>query len=552
MNKILEYKNLIGKLLKLVDPLKIQMLFAILFGSLGHIFASLLPSLGIYYLANIILKKQVNFNLVIISLLVLAILRALLKYSEQLLNHYIAFKTLAVIRDKVFKKLRAIGPQKIQGKDKGKLISILTSDIELLEVFYAHTISPVSIAFIHTLVFFIILWKFSPIYSLILLTFHIILALIIPIITEKLAGTIGKKQRENYSVLNSLILESFKGIKEIVNFLQFENRYQEIKIAGRKLRRTEKILNEKSAFNFILSGSIIIFGNLIFILTSYSLYRDAKVDFIGFVFPIAIFISSFGPTSALSNLANNLILTLACGNRVINLLEEEPQIEYIKNGENLIYEELSLKDVNFSYDSNKLIENFNLKAEKNQIIGLEGKSGCGKSTIMKLIMRFYPINKGTISINNININKINTKNLRDNISYLSQDVHLFKATIRDNLKIAKKDATDDELISACKKANIYDFIESLENGFDTEILKDKFEISTGQAQRLGLARIFLRNSNLYILDEPTANIDALNEGIILKSLYDQRKDKTIIISSHRGSSLRITDTIIELKRQTQS
>lgn len=552
MKKLIEYKNLIGKLLSLVDTLKLQMFFAIFFGASGHIFATLLPSIGLLYLSKLLLNQNINIKLIIGILFTLAILRAIFKYLEQLLNHYIAFKILAILRDKIFKKLRSLGPAKMNGKNKGELISIITSDIELLEVFYAHTISPVCIALVHTLFFFIILWNFNQIYSWLLLVFHLILALIIPIITEKSAGELGRKQRKNLSTLNSLILESFKGIKEIINFSYFEDRYREIEFEANKLNRSTKTLTEKSSNNFSLTSFTIIFADLIFTMVAFKLYNNSILDLGGLLFPLGVLISSFGPTSALSSLANNLVLTFACGKRVIELLEEDPITPINYNGEEIDYENICLEEVNFSYDDTKLINGFNFKGALNEIIGLKGKSGCGKSTIIKLMMRFYDAKSGKICLNEKDIKDLNTINLRENISYLSQETHLFRGTITDNLKIAKKDATEEDLIRACKKANIYDFIMTLESGFDTEIVKENNEISTGQAQRLALARIFLRESNLYLLDEPTANIDALNEGIILKSLYNERKDKTIIISSHRDSSLRICDRIVKVERGMES
>lgn len=552
MNKIKQYINLIKKLLRLVKNLKIQMICAVFFGAMGHIFATLIPGLGGYSLAKLILDKDINLKTIVGIIFILAILRAVFKYIEQLFNHYVAFKTLAIIRDKVFKKLRELGPAKMEEKNKGKLISIITADIELLEVFYAHTISPICIAIIHTLVFLIILYSFSPLYALVLLISHLILAIIVPIVTEKSARDIGAVQREDLSALNSKILEAFKGLKEIINFNYEKTLLKEINNLTRKLNKSTKILSKKSGENFALSSAIIIIANLIFVIVGANLYIKNKVDILGLIFPLTIFISSFGPTSALSNLANNLILTFACAKRVLGLLDEEAEVEENIMGKEIIYNNLELNKVDFSYDNTSLIENFNLKANLNQVIGLSGKSGCGKSTVIKLIMRFYDPNKGKIYLNNENLKTIKTSNLRENISYTSQETHLFKGTIRDNLKIAKEDATEEELIIATKKANIYEFIASLEKGFDTEIVKENKLLSTGQIQRLALARMFLRKSKLYILDEPTANIDALNEGIILKSLYKEKEDKTIIISSHRKSSLRICNNIVKMNREIES
>ncbi|MDY2986518.1 MAG: ABC transporter ATP-binding protein [Peptoniphilus sp.] len=552
MNKIKQYKNLIGKLLQLVKDLKFQMICAVFFGAIGHIFATLIPGLGGYSLAKLILDKDVNLKTIIGIIFILAILRAVFKYIEQLFNHYVAFKTLAIIRDKIFKKLRELGPAKMEEKNKGKLISIITADIELLEVFYAHTISPICIAIIHTLVFLIILYSFSPLYALVLLISHLILAIIVPIVTEKSARDIGAVQREDLSALNSKILEAFKGLKEIINFNYEKTLLKEINNLTRKLNKSAKTLSKKSGENFALSSAIIIIANLIFVIVGANLYIKNKVDILGLIFPLTIFISSFGPTSALSNLANNLILTFACAKRVLGLLDEKAEVEENIMGEEIIYNDLEFNKVVFSYDNTTLIENFDLKTNLNEVIGLSGKSGCGKSTVIKLLMRFYDPNKGEIYLNNENLKTIKTSNLRENISYTSQETHLFKGTIRDNLKIVKEDATEEELIIATKKANIYEFIASLEKGFDTEIVKENKLLSTGQIQRLALARMFLRKSTLYILDEPTANIDALNEGIILKSLYKEKEDKTIIISSHRKSSLRICNNIIKMNREIES
>lgn len=552
MISLKERKTLLQDLLGLVKPLKIQMCFAILFGLSGHVFASLIPGLGSLYFGKIYMGENIKLKNILILLLTLAILRALFKYIEQLFNHYVAFKTLAIIRDLVFKSLIRLCPAKMDTKDKGQLISIITSDIELLEVFYAHTISPVLIAFFHTLIFFIILLKINVKYGICLLIFHIILGVIVPVITEKLGKKVGESQRKNLSNLNSSILESFKGIKEIINFSRQEQRFEEIGKLTRDLNRSSKKLSKNMGNNFSISSSLIILADLIFILIGSNLYKNGQVNFVNLIFPITIFISSFGPTSALASLGNNLVLTFACGKRVMGILKEKAEVEEIKNKKDISYENIDLKNIEFSYDETELIKNFNLSGKLNEIIGLQGKSGCGKSTILKLIMRFFDPKKGEIFINSENIKNINSKNLRKNISYVAQESHLFKGTIRENLLIAKEDAKEEELIEATKKANIYDFIESLEKGFDTEIVKDKTLLSTGQIQRLALARIFLRDSKLYILDEPTANIDAYNEGIILKSLYKEKDNKTIFISSHRKSTLRICDRIINMERSISS
>lgn len=552
MKNLRERKELLIDLLNLVKPLSLQMIFAVSFGLLGHVFATLIPGLGAYYFGKIYIGEIINLKTVLIILITLAILRSLLKYTEQLFNHYVAFKTLAIIRDLVFKSLRRLCPAKMDTKNKGQLISIITADIELLEVFYAHTISPVLIAFFHTLIFFIILYKIHWKYALCLLVFHIFLGIIIPTLTQKIGERLGDNQRRNLSNLNLSILESLKGIKEVINFSMQDERMKEVDSLTGDLNRSSKKLSNNMGNNFATSSTIILIANLVFILVGARLYMAGEVNFLNLIFPIAIFISSFGPTSALASLGNNLVLTFACGKRVMSLLREAPAVDEVTNKNEVSYEKIDLIDVEFSYDDTELIKDFNLSSRLNQVVGLEGKSGCGKSTVLKLIMRFFDPKEGKISLNEINLKDINSRNLRNNISYVAQESHLFKGTIRENLLVANESATEIDLIEATKKANIYDFIMSLDHGFDTEIVKDKALLSTGQIQRLALARMFLRDSKLYILDEPTANIDAYNEGIILKSLYEEKDDKTIFISSHRKSTLRICDKVINMQRSINS
>lgn len=552
MKNLRERKELLIDLLNLVKPLSLQMIFAVSFGLLGHVFATLIPGLGAYYFGKIYIGEIINLKTVLFILITLAILRSLFKYTEQLFNHYVAFKTLAIIRDLVFKSLRRLCPAKMDTKNKGQLISIITADIELLEVFYAHTISPVLIAFFHTLIFFIILYKIHWKYALCLLVFHIILGIIIPTLTQKIGERLGDNQRRNLSNLNLSILESLKGIKEVINFSMQDERMKEVDSLTRDLNRSSKKLSNNMGNNFATSSTIILIANIVFILVGARLYMAEEVNFLNLIFPIAIFISSFGPTSALASLGNNLVLTFACGKRVMSLLREAPAVDEVINKNEVSYEKIDLTDVEFSYDDTELIKDFNLSSRLNQVVGLEGKSGCGKSTVLKLIMRFFDPIKGSISLNEINLKDINSRNLRDNISYVAQESHLFKGTIRENLLVANESATEIDLIEATKKANIFDFIMSLDHGFDTEIVKDKALLSTGQIQRLALARMFLRDSKLYILDEPTANIDAYNEGIILKSLYEEKDDKTIFISSHRKSTLRICDEVINMQRSINS
>lgn len=539
---------LLKDLLFLVRPLAFPMMGAVFFGALGHILATAIPSLGSYWL----LTGEFNVKTGLITFGILALCRSLFRYFEQLLNHFVAFRTLAIIRDKVFRKLRDLAPAKMEEKNKGELISVISADIELMEVFYAHTISPVIIAIIHTLVLTIFMVKIHWAIGLCLLVSHLILGVAVPIYTEKKSRDLGPIQRKILSDLNLNILESFKGIKELVNFNYGDKRSQEVTEQTKKLNQATKNLTRDSGKSFGLSRLLVFALSGFFGVFAAKLYQDGQIPFNLFIFSWVIFLSSFGPTSALASLANNLVVTLACARRVLGLLKEDPKVDEVLGGKTFDYENFKVEKVTFSHDKTPLLDQFSMEGGKNQIIGLAGKSGCGKSSLIHLMMRFYDPEKGKINYNGINLKEINSSNLRKNIGYLSQSTHLFKGSIRDNLLIAKKGATEEELIYACKKAAIYDFIKDLPQGLDTEIVRDQNLLSSGEMQRLSMARLFLKNPKLYLLDEPTANVDAMTEGIILKSIYQDRQDKTILITSHRESTLRICQAVIYMQRQIRS
>lgn len=540
MKKINNYLKLIKKLITLVKPLRLIMLLAIIFGSIGNILATAIPSIGAYGVLN---ESIFSIKKLCVVLIFFALARSILRYLEQLCNHYVAFKVLEIIRDKIFRKLRELGPAKMGEKNSGELISIITSDIELLEVFYAHTISPVIIAILHTTCYMVVMYKFKPVYAGVLFLFHLLMAIVIPIITSNRASDIGDKQRKDISNLNSSIIDTFYGIGESTQyFLNIDRKNEMIKYT-KKLNNSSKKLSKTAGENQALAGLTIMLGNIFFIAVSMYLFKTKQVNIDGLIIPIIIFMSSFGPVSALSNLANNLVITFACGERVVKLLDETPNVSEVTDKENINMTNLNMNNVGFSYDEEDIIKDLNLNINKGEILGLSGESGCGKSTILKLIMRFYDVNEGEILENKCDIKNINTYNLRENHTYITQHTHLFKGSILENLKVAKTDATKKEIIEACQKASIHDFIIELPEGYETKVETLGQSLSTGERQRIALARGFLQNGNLMLLDEPTSNIDSLNEGIILKSISEKAKDKAVIIVSHKLSTLRIANRI---------
>ncbi|MFU0799301.1 MAG: ABC transporter ATP-binding protein/permease [Xylanivirga thermophila] len=530
------------ELIKLVSPLIGVMIGAITTGVLGFldsIFIVIVAAYGL--LGEVGYKVPLNQKEIIILLLILGVMRGVLRYAEQYSNHYVAFKLLALIRDKVFSALRRLSPAKLEGKDKGILISIITSDIELLEVFYAHTISPVAIAFIVSLVMVIYVGKFHWIYGLIALLGYATIGILVPLVNSSLGREDGLDYRNEVGEMNTYLLDSLRGLREIMQYDQGDKRQREIYEQTQGLSRIQRKLIRLQSFTSILSEMCIYVFSGIMLATGFYLYSRGKVDVVGVVIPTVTMLSSFGPVVALASLSNNLFHTFAAGDRILDILEETPVVSEVYDGKDIKFEKIMIYDVSFSYDEEVILDKVNMEFPRDKIIGIYGKSGSGKSTLLKLIMRFWDVNQGKIEMNSEDIKNINTSSLRDNQAYVTQETQLFNDTIKNNIKIAKLDAKDEEIIEACKKASIHEFIKSLPKGYDTNIGELGDSLSGGERQRIGIARAFLHDAPLLLLDEPTSNLDSLNEGIILKSLKEQSEEKTVILVSHRTSTLGIAD-----------
>lgn len=543
-------KGLIG----LVAPLKYVMLLAVTFGVVGFlcaIFVTILPTVAVLKYMNVedIVFGTLSIKNILTITILIAVLRGFLHYIEQYSNHYIAFKLLALIRHDVFTALRKLAPAKLEVRDKGNLISIITSDIELLEVFYAHTISPILIAFLTSTIMVIFISFYSIAAGIFALISYVTIGVIVPIINSKLGEKIGMKFRNEFGDLNTFILETLRGMRELIGFNCEEKRKNTLHEKEGDMAKTEnKLSNILSNEQVITRSLILIFSVGIVILTG-KFYIDGKLELPSVIIPTIALMSSFGPVIALSSLSNNLNQTFASGERVLSILEEEPVVNEVKNNDtkNLEFDSLYAENISFSYGDKKILDNFNLKIEKGDIIGILGPSGCGKSTLLKLFMRFFDVNSGEIKISNKNIKSIDTQRLRDIESYVTQETHIFEGTIRDNIKIAKLDASDKEIEEAAKKASIHEFIVNLKDGYGTYVGELGEGLSSGEKQRVGIARAFLHDSPLILMDEPTSNLDSLNEGIILKALEEYSKDKTVIIVSHRESTMSVANKIIKFK-----
>ena len=539
-------KDLI-KLIHLVKPLRLQMILAIILGVLGHLAAVLITVLGAYAILAIIFADIDLLTLGVI-LVLLGVFRALFRYGEQNLNHYIAFKMLALIRHEIFTKLRTLSPSKLDKKDKGDLISLITSDIELLEVFYAHTISPLLIALIFNSLIILFISSFNLVLGLITFLSYLLIGVLIPLYADHKCAKAGDEFRSKSGELSSFVLETLRGIKEFDRYAYAQKRIDELKTKSRKLRTIEKRLKDVTMKNASLSGAAIYLCDLIMLISGVYLYLNDALSFEALLISVITLMSSFGPSVALANLSTTIQNTIAAAKRVNLLLEEEPQIKDIEGQDPVGFGDIVFDKVDFSYDDEKIFEGLKLNLKKGKVIGIAGPSGIGKSTILKLIMRFYDPKKGTVKINERDLKKINTHELREMSSYMRQEADLFHDTIYNNLRIAKPDASLEEVKEACIKAHIHDLIMSLEKGYETKLSELGASLSSGERQRLNLARVFLHDSDLVLLDEPTSNLDSLSEGIILRSLKEEIKDKTIIIVSHRPSSLRIADEVIKMEK----
>lgn len=546
MENLKEHLVLLKRLMKLVTPLTGFMLIAILMGSLGHLVAIGIPALSTWALANLFEGELISLKWVGSLLLIFGLTRGLFHYIEQLANHYIAFKILAIIRDKVFVALRRLAPAKLETKDSGSMISVITADIELLEVFYAHTISPLAIAFVVCSTVFAILWQYHYLYAVLAAVIYFVLSVLVPVITYNMGKTTGQKQRKALSQLNNIILDTFRGIKECIQFRYKDRALGQIEDEAEGLTKLSKKLSDYMGLNFGISLSVVLSSYIGFALLGAWLYQRGEVGVEGFIVPIVLVLSSYGPSLALASLANNMMLTFACGRRVFSLLDEVPVIEEVKDGEVVKFDHLDVEHVEFSYGDKKVLSDVNLSLAKNELLGIRGKSGMGKSTLLKLIMRYYDPDKGSLKLNDVSLQAIKTSNLRENQSLVAQHTYIFKDTIRENLLVAKPNATDEDLDEACKKASIYDFIMGLANGYDTYAGELGERFSAGEKQRLGLARAFLHDAPLMLLDEPTANIDSLNEGAILRAIDKERENKAICIVSHRPSTFSIVDRFIDI------
>ena len=536
--------KIMGKMIGLVKPLAHIMTAAMFLGTLGYLCAIFLTITAGHGVLLAMKGQRVTKYLII--LVFLAVMRGILHYAEQYCNHFIAFKLLAIIRHQVFAVLRKLCPAKLDGREKGNLISIITTDIELLEVFYAHTISPIMIAILTSLIMVVFIGKFHVYAGIFTVCSYLLVGCVIPLWNGSKGGQKGMEFRSGFGNLNSFVLESLRGIDETIQYGQGKKRKAQISEKSIELGKMQKELNRMEAMQRAVTDLVILCCSFGMFFLMYHLYQAGNVTFDAMLLATIAMMGSFGPVTALSSLSNNLNQTLASGERVLSLLEEEPMVEESEGEADISFEGASVEDVTFAYDEEVILKDCNINMKQGKVIGICGKSGCGKSTLLKLLMRFWDVNKGNIKISEENVKEIPTKTLRNTQSYVTQETELFHDSIANNIAIGKQGAAREEIIKAAQKASIYDMIMSLPNGYDTEVGELGDTLSGGEKQRIGIARAFLHDSPMLLLDEPTSNLDSLNEGIILKSLKEESRGRTVVLVSHRESTMGIADEVYHM------
>ena len=521
------------RLIKVLKPLAPIMMITISFGILGFLAATAITSFGMVAGADILgFNVGIKASTAIKIVIACAILRGILRFIEQYSGHFIAFTILAILRDQVFKALRKLAPAKLESKEKGNLISIITSDIELLEVFYAHTVAPIAIGVVTSVLFAI-----NPIFGALSVVFYLIVGYFIPVFSSKFAKQGGVEYRAAFADSNSYFLESLNGIKEILLFDKGEDRKNAINENSEKLHEKMGVIKGHEGIIRAFTDIVIMIAILTFLFVSIKLNEQGQITIGQGLVAIVTLASSFGPVVALSNLSNNLIQTFACAQRLFDILDEVPAVEDVEGETELFSKDIKVDNISFDYDNREnILKDLSLDIKKGDKVAIIGESGSGKSTLLKLMMRFWNVDKGEISIGNENLKTIPTKTLRKSQTLVSQDTFLFNDTILNNIKMGDRDASFEDVIKAAKKASIHEFIMKLPQGYETNVGELGGNLSSGEKQRMSMARAFLRNSDILILDEPTSNLDTLNEASILKTIDDECKDKTIVMVSHRKSS----------------
>ncbi|HBI6811087.1 TPA: ABC transporter ATP-binding protein [Listeria monocytogenes] len=524
-------------LLKFVKPLRGKMILAILLGIISNLSVILISLIGAYGILAVILAQPQNPYKWLFVMVGCGILRGVARYLEQYLNHDIAFRLLAIIRERIFSTLRKLGLARLSGKKSGDLITAITSDVEALEVFFAHTISPVFIALGTTIATVGFLGMYDTGLAIILLLGQILVGVVLPMISYKRNKKIGTAYQTEFVGLNQAVMENIASLQDIFQFKLSEARLANLTDRGEKLNKQyQKRLRQGSELQIL--GEWVLIGTATLILVLGSFWQlPLETILIGTVLSL----SSFGSVLALNALGTALLTTFASGKRLYALTEEKPVVTFNGPLELTDFESAELNKVCFSHDGKKAILNeLSLDLPKGKWLGIGGESGSGKSTLVKLLMRYWDPD-GEVNLNNQPLPKITESSLHQIEGVMEQSTFLFEDTIGNNIRLGKKAATLDEVKEAARKAAIDKWIETLPEGYDTKIGGQARNLSDGERQRIGLARLFLHDAPLLLLDEPTSNLDYINEQAILNTLRSEIQDKTVLVISHRKTTLDLAE-----------
>ena len=537
--------SVMARLVGLTKPLLPVIALAVVLGVAGFAAAIFLTVFAAYALVGIF-GAEGGLPLGLAGALIVAcgVARGPLRYGEQLCNHYLAFKILALVRDRVFAQLRRLAPAKLEGRDKGDLVSLVTSDIELLEVFYAHTLSPAVIALVVSAGATAFVCLQSPVLGVVALASYAIIGVALPFASSKASGEGGREVRDFIGDMNSFVLEGLRGLSETLQFGAERARSSELSDRMAALGAAERSLKGKAALSMSLVGAIVVACDLVMVVAAAGQVIGGSIGFGEAFLAVAALMSSFGPVIAVANLGSTLQQTLASGARVLDLLEEDPQTRDVPRGEGVGlagFAGAEARGVTFSYGAERVLADVSLRIPKGFVVQIAGRSGSGKSTLLKLLMRFWDVDEGAVEVSGIDVRRIATDSLREHEGFMTQDTHLFSGTIRDNIAIARAGADDAAVAEAARKAALSSFVDQLPKGLDTPVGELGDGLSGGERQRIGLARVFLHDAPFVLLDEPTSNLDALNEAAVLRALSDNRSGKTVVLVSHRPSAAAVAD-----------
>ena len=539
-----EVKNIqvVNWLLSFVKPLSLKMSGAVLLGIISNLSVIGITFLGLKEMFAI-LSGNTNSVMKTFWLLILCgVIRGVARYMEQYLNHDIAFSLLANVRSSIFKVLRKLGPAKLSGKNSGDMITAITTDVEALEVFFAHTISPVFIAIGTSLVLVSYLLTNHLYLGLILLLGHLFVGVFVPVISYKQHEKTGSVYQETFVSLNQQVIENVDSIRDINQFSLEEEKLASLHEAGEKLNQEyQKKLKQSSKIQ-ILSEFGVIGTTILMILVGTQLDLSVSQQ----VTTSIITLSSFGSVLALSGLGNALLSTFASGKRLFALVNEEPNVVFNsdKQQHKNEFNDLVIENLSFSYDEKQILDNLNINLEKGVTLGIGGESGKGKSTLLKLLMRYFDPNQGRILFDKTNLKDYSETELHSLESVMEQKTFIFADTIKNNISLKNEKISQEDIEKAAEAASLSEWIESLPDKYETKIGGQYRGVSDGEKQRIGLARVFLHDAPLLLLDEPTSSLDYLNEQKILHTIKHISEGKTTIVVSHRKSTLNIADEVM--------